>query len=383
VVPEQLRTRRDFLRTLMGTTLTGASMMELAWHRAAWARTTAPGSAEKLFDLQKAADGVFFAHARPQTVINCNAAVFVRSKDVVVVDAHSKPSAAAALIRQIRSEVTDKPVRYVINTHFHWDHMQGTQAYKQTGSQVDIISTEATKQNMSQYSMDRLKQSLDEMSKQIEALRERASKASSAAEKAFCANEISHIQAYQTEMKDFTLELPTITFDKTHLLQDPAFDLHLEWHGRSHTSGDVFVFCPQRRAIATGDASHCWVPNIGDGYPRQWPGTIDDVAKDDFEHVLGGHGPMQNSRNVMMSQRNFIEELAQRVSDGKAAGQPLDELQKRITVASLKSLQSNGYGEFLQKTQWAENTHFGSTPPPLQNDVDGCIRDVYRNLDRT
>jgi glyoxylase-like metal-dependent hydrolase (beta-lactamase superfamily II) len=381
VVPERLPSRRDFLRTLMGTTLAGASMMELAWHRAAWARTAA-GNPEKLFDLQKAADGVFFAQARPQTVINCNAAVFVRSKDVVVVDAHSKPSAAASLIRQIRSEITDKPVRYVINTHFHWDHMQGNHAYKQTDSQVDIIATEATKQNMSQYSMDRLKGSLDEMSKQIESLRDREAKASSAAEKAFCEGEISHIQAYQAEMKDFTLELPTITFDKTHLLADSAYDLHLEWHGRSHTSGDVFVFCPQRRAIATGDASHCWVPNIGDGYPRQWPGTIDEVAKAEFDYVLGGHGPMQHSRGVMMSQRNYIEELTERVAGGKDAGQSLDEMQKTITVASLRSLQSNGYGEFLQRTQWAEQTHFGSNPPPLQDDVNGCIRDVLRNLDR-
>ncbi len=200
VVPERLRTRRDFLRTLVGTTLAGASMMELAWHRAAWARTAAQGGEAKLFDLQKAADGVFFAHARPQTVINCNAAVFVRSKDVVVVDAHSKPSAAASLIRQIRGEITDKPVRYVVNTHFHWDHMQGNHAYKQTGLQVDILATDATKQLMLQYSMDRLKQSLDEMSKQIETLRDRAAKASSAAEKAFCEGEISHIQAYQAEM---------------------------------------------------------------------------------------------------------------------------------------------------------------------------------------
>src|SRR5208337_3343760 len=79
VVPERLRSRRDFLRVLMGGTLAGASLMELAWHRAAWARTAAATDTAKLFDLQKAADGVFFAHARPQTVINCNAAVFVRS----------------------------------------------------------------------------------------------------------------------------------------------------------------------------------------------------------------------------------------------------------------------------------------------------------------
>ena len=49
------------------------------------------------------------------------------------------------------------------------------------------------------------------------------------------------MQAYQAELKDYTLELPTITFDKTYLLQDPAFDLHLEFHGRAHTAGDLFL----------------------------------------------------------------------------------------------------------------------------------------------
>ncbi|HEY3706934.1 MAG TPA: MBL fold metallo-hydrolase [Terracidiphilus sp.] len=380
-VPERMRSRRDFLRTLMGTTLAGASVMELAWHRAAWARSAGNGRADELFDLQKAADGVYFAHARPQTVINCNAAVFVRARDVVVVDAHSKPSAAAALIRQIRSEVTDKPVRYVINTHFHWDHMQGNPAYKQAGAAVDILATNETKRLMTELSGQRLKESLEEMARQVETLKARSAKAG-AQEKRFCESEISHIESYRAEMKNYALELPTITFDKTHVLQDGAFDLHLEWHGRSHTSGDVFVFCPQRKAVATGDASHGWVPNIGDGYPQQWPGTIDEVMKADFEHVLGGHGPMQHNRGVMTSQRNFIEELTQRVAEGKTGGQPLEEMQKRITVRSLKSLESNGYGELLQRTQWAENTHFGSAPPPLQKDVDGCIRDVLRNLDR-
>lgn len=380
-VPDRLTTRRNFLRTLMGTTLAGASLMELAWHRAAWARSAAPASEEKLFDLQKAADGVYFAQARPQTVINCNAAVFVRSKDVVVVDAHSKPSAAAALVRQIRSEVTDKPVRYVINTHFHWDHMLGNPAYKQAG--VEILATNETKRLMTELSPQRLKESLDELAKQVDALRDRTAKSSSAAEKAFCESEIRHIHAYQAEMRDYSIELPTVTFDKTHVLQDAAFDLHLDWRGQSHTSGDVFVFCPQRKAIATGDASHGWVPNIGDGYPRQWPATIDAAMKADFEHVLGGHGPMRHDRVVMMAQRNFIEELTHRVAEAKTAGQPLEEMQKRIVVASLKSLQSNGYGELLQKTQWAGQTHFGTTPPPLQEDVNGCVRDVLRNLDRT
>src|ERR1700721_2011817 len=54
--------RRDFLRVLMGSALAGASILELAYHRAAWARAAAPNSDAKLFDLQKAANGVYFPH---------------------------------------------------------------------------------------------------------------------------------------------------------------------------------------------------------------------------------------------------------------------------------------------------------------------------------
>ncbi len=159
-------------------------------------------------------EGVFFAQARPQAEINCNAAVFVRSKDVVVVDAHSKPSAAAALIAQLKREVTTKPVRYVINTHFHWDHTQGNHAYRATGDKVDFIATNATKQLLSDLGTARTKASLDAVPKQIETLQKRAEKATSGEEKAFCADQIRQLEAYQADLKDYSPELPTITFDE-------------------------------------------------------------------------------------------------------------------------------------------------------------------------
>ena len=375
--------RRDFLRLLMGGTLAGASVVELAWHRAAWARATAAPADDKLFDLEKAADGVYFAKARPQAMINCNGAVFVRSKDVVVVDAHSKPSAAAALVAQIRRELTDKPVRYVINTHFHWDHTQGDHAYRQTGGKVDFIATNATKQLMSELAIARMKASLEEVPQQIDKMEQRAAHSNSAAEKAFCAEQIRQMQSYQAELKDYPLELPTITFDDSYLLRDPVFDLHLEFHGHAHTAGDVFVFCPQQRALATGDASHGWLPNLGDGFPHAWPATIDNVMRADFKYVLGGHGPMQSDRVVMTNQRNYIEELTGKVEEGKKAGLTVAEMQERFTVASLRSLQSNQYAEFLARIQASGQPRFSDAgTPPLQDDVNGNIRDIFKNLDR-
>ena len=103
---QRAATRRDFLQRLaLGSTM-GASILDLAFRRAAWAQTMVAGAPTDLFEIQKVADGAYFAFARPQAVGNCNAAVFVNSADVLVVDAHSKPSAAAGLIAQIRQQIT-------------------------------------------------------------------------------------------------------------------------------------------------------------------------------------------------------------------------------------------------------------------------------------
>jgi glyoxylase-like metal-dependent hydrolase (beta-lactamase superfamily II) len=370
-------TRRDFLRVL----LAGASILELAYHRAAWARAAAPSSAPALFDIQKVGNGIYFAFARPQAEINCNAAIFVRSKDVVVVDTHSLPSAAAGLISQLKREVTPKPVRYVINTHFHWDHTQGNHAYRLTGDKVDFIASATTRQLMADLAVARVKSSVAEVPKQVDALRDRAAHATSAGEKAFCADQIRQLEAYREELKNYTLELPTITFDKSYVLQDPSHDLHIEFHGHAHTAGDVVVYCPQERVIATGDVIHGFLPFIADGFPRIWPGTIDSIGGADFNHILPGNTAMQTGRTVMINLRNYIEELTGRVVQGKQAGLTLAEMQQRITVDSLKSLHSNDYAGYLARMSRLTQSRYEKTPP-LQSGVDVNIGEIYTNLDR-
>src|SRR5215813_7163370 len=165
--------RRDFFRLCFGTVLAGATVFEEAFLRAGWARAQAQTANASLFTIEKVADGVFAALAKPQALTNSNAAIFVLDRDVLVVDAHSKPSAAAALLAQIKKEVTEKPVRYLVNSHFHWDHTQGDAAYKAANAKIDIIASDATKQVMSQLQRDRLKESLDSVPGMIDTLQAR------------------------------------------------------------------------------------------------------------------------------------------------------------------------------------------------------------------
>src|SRR6266513_169157 len=127
--------------------------------------------ADDLFDIKPVADGVYAAIAKPTYKVNCNAAIIFLDDVVLVVDTHSKPSAARALIEQIK-KLTDKPVRYVVNTHFHWDHYQGNQAYPSSWpAGVEIISSAATRENIEHRGIPRVKYEIATMPKEIEKLK--------------------------------------------------------------------------------------------------------------------------------------------------------------------------------------------------------------------
>src|SRR5260370_13607472 len=97
-----------------------------------------------LFEIRRVADGVYLAAAAPVYKVNSNAAIIENEDGLLVVDAHAKPSAARALVQEI-GEMTPKPVRYVVNTHFHFDHWQGNEVYPAAYPNVEVITTEITR----------------------------------------------------------------------------------------------------------------------------------------------------------------------------------------------------------------------------------------------
>jgi cyclase len=373
--------RRDFFRRSFGGILAGASVFEEAFLRASWARAQAQTATANLFDIEKVADGVFAALAKPAALTNCNAAIFVLSRDVLVVDAHSKPSAAASLIAQIKKGVTDKPVRYLVNTHFHWDHTQGDAAYKKANPQVEIIASDVTKQLLSELQRDRLKESLASVPGLIDAAKARLSKAKNAQERDWASEQIRQLTAYEAEMKSYPLELPTLTFAKTHLIKDAAGDLELAFHGKAHTAGDIQVFSAAKRVVASGDAIIGFLPNVTDGYPRPWPATIDSVSAWKFDSIIAGHGSVQHGRDRMGQFRNYIEDLTARVERAKKAGTPLAQLQRSITPRSLPTLETGGFGSYVADNLAKYTVYLGNRTP-LEDRLSANVTAIYNNLDK-
>jgi metal-dependent hydrolase (beta-lactamase superfamily II) len=191
--------------------------------------------AEEMFDIKPMAEGVYAAIAKPAYKVNCNAAIIVLDDSVMVVDAHSKPSAARALIEQIK-KLTDKPVRYVVNTHFHWDHYQGNQVYPSSWpAGVEIISSQATRENIEYRGIPRMKYETASVPKEIEKLKADLASATDTDQKAELRNNLEQAEAYLKELKSMQVTLPTVTFDRSFILYRKSRSVQILWLGNAHT----------------------------------------------------------------------------------------------------------------------------------------------------
>ena len=288
-------------------------------------------AAEDLFDIKPIADGVYAAIAKPAYKVNCNAAIIVLGDSVLVVDTHSKPSAARALIEQIK-KLTPKPVKFVVNTHFHWDHYQGNEAYPSSWpAGVEIISSEATRQNIQRIGIPRIKNEIVTMPQEIANLKKDLEKATTAEQKAAIQENLRQAEAYFAELKLMQVTLPTMTFDRSLILRRGSRTVEILWLGRAHTDGDVFVFLPNEKVIVTGDALHGWTPFMGDSYPYDWIQTLAAAEKLDFDSVLGGHGDVMHGKQKFELWKQYFQDLMDRTAAVYAEGASLDEVKKTVS----------------------------------------------------
>ena len=288
-------------------------------------------AADDLFDIKPVADGVYAAIAKPAYKVNCNAAIILFGDAVLVVDTHSKPSAARALIEQIK-KLTDKPVRYVVNTHFHWDHYQGNQAYPSSWpAGVEIISSEATRANIEQRGIPRVKHEIVTMPQEIEKLKSDLDKASDVGQKEQLRANLLQAEAYLAELKSMQVTLPSVTFDHSLILHRPSKTVEVLWLGNAHTNGDVFVYLPREKVLVTGDALHGWTPYMGDSYPFDWIQTLDAAEKLDFDQVIGGHGNVMRGKERFDLWKHYFRDLLDEAAQAYARGASLEDAEKGIS----------------------------------------------------
>jgi cyclase len=317
------------------------------------------GAADELFEVKPVVPGVYAAIAKDQYAVNSNAAIILLDDSVLVVDTHSKPSAARALIAQIKT-LTDKPVKYVVNTHFHWDHYYGNEAYENAWpGGIAIISSQATREAIERQGLPLLKRQILAVPKQIEALKADLAKATDARKKAEIEGNLRQAESYLDEIKAMQVTLPTLTFERSLIIYQKSRTVEIRWLGRAHTDGDVVVYLPQDKVIVTGDALHRWTPYMGNSYPYDWIRMLEAAEKLDFDWVIGGHGDVLRGKGQFQMWEQYFRDLMAETAAAYAQGATLGEARQRVAAALVPK-------------------YTGKMPETFPQDIVGNIEKAYR-----
>jgi cyclase len=285
------------------------------------------------FNLNKIQDGVYHAVGTGSISVGCNAAVIVNQDDVLVVDSHASPAAAWALAEQLKT-ITDKPIRFVVNSHYHWDHAHGNQVY---GPGVEIIGHEFTRRMLVEGASKAGRSYplfVGAIPAQIEQTKKQIATATDAAAQAKLRTQLSVQENYLAATNAVSVTPPTLTLAESMTLYRGGREIRLLFLGRGHTGGDVIVYLPKERVIATGDLLGTNPSYIGDAFITDWVSTLEKLKAVEFDWVLPGHGPAFQGKAKIDQFQSYLRDFWSQAERLHKAGVKPDEAAKQIDLRS-------------------------------------------------
>ena len=243
-----------------------------------------------------------------------NTGIIIGDDAVMVIDTQATPVMAQDVIRRIR-EVTDKPIKYVLLSHYHAVRVLGASAY---GAE-HIIASEDTRDlivERGQFDKD---------------------------------SEIGRFPRLFQNVESVPdgLTWPTMTFNKKMTLWLGKLEVQILQLGRGHTKGDTVAWLPQEKILFSGDlVEFDATPYAGDAYFQDWPQTLDNIAALQPEKLVPGRGAaLQTPAQVqagLAGTRAFISDLYASVKESAAKGEDL----RKVYEATFAKLQPK-YGHWV------------------------------------
>jgi cyclase len=298
--------------------------------------TSGPVTKGKVFNFEKISDGVYYATANGAMITGSNDVVIVNDDDVMLVDAGVTPAVARALVQDVKL-LTDKPVRWVVNTHFHYDHTDGNSIF---GPEVQIIGHEYVRQailNLDVLHREPFKTAQANLPDQIEALKKQVSAEKDAQQRAMLQQQLAATEAEQKQFAEIKPTPPTMTYRSNLTLVRGRREIRLMFLGRGHTPGDTVVFLPKERIVCTGDLMESRLAYMGDGIFDEWITTLDAVKKLEFDTALPGHGVPFHEKALITAYQSYLKDLMAQVAKLRAQGMTADQAAQKVDLISHKA----------------------------------------------
>ena len=308
------------------------------------------------YELKQLAPGVYAAvrHVEAGTV-DGNTMFIINDSDVVVVDTGAYPTSARQMIAEIR-KLTDKPVRYVINTHWHGDHLQGNQIFLEAFPGVEFISHPAARDLASRSgsidsAVPAFREEIANVQKKLDSGKDSDGKVLTVERRKHLELAKSVFEFWISDMKGVLRIAPTLTVADSLVLHRGERTIMVKYLGQGHTPGDLVVYLPKERIVATGDLVVHPIPFGGSPHLREWPATLRALKGLDVATIVPGHGEIQSDWTYVDRQIALFESTWEQVKKAVDAGADLEATRKAVN------------GDALSKA-------FGATSPEARDEFD-------------
>lgn len=316
---------------------------------AAFALAAAAFPAEEKFvneqyDLQKISDNVysFIAPESDSGVVQSNCTLIIGDDAALVVDTGQFPSLAKRMIADIK-KLTPKPVRYIVNTHWHFDHVWGNGVFRDAYPGVAIISTEFTRQLVDSEGPKFIAEQPATNTKQAADLRKFIADGKLPDSRVVTeemTRSLNHIadtlERINTEFPLTVHTPPTIGFEKELTINLGKREVKVMWLGRANTGGDAIIWLPDAKILMTGDAVVYPAPFAFGSYMSEWPITLQKMIDLHPAVIIPGHGVVMRDTSYLNTLVEVFQSLFAQVKAAAAQGLGLEEVRKKVTMDNYK-----------------------------------------------
>jgi glyoxylase-like metal-dependent hydrolase (beta-lactamase superfamily II) len=291
--------------------------------------------------LIEAAPGIYAVEPK---FAGANAALIINDSGVIVIDSHSSPASSATLIDAVKS-LTDKPIRYVINTHWHVDHHSGNEAYlEDDATNVDIIAHEHTREDIPTLGRGQYEQTAPYRTMPLDGAAETLQKGTAANGEPLTDPQRHAIEKFHAAQEDFIatgeafeFTLPNLTIDKSLTLYGDPYTVQVMYLYPAHTRGDVVVYVPQQKVLIVGDLLTKPILWNWASYPQDYIKTLTALEALDIDKILIGHGgPILVGKDYLTTVRQVMESMVAfskaAQGEGLSVGQAVEKAASDIDI---------------------------------------------------
>jgi glyoxylase-like metal-dependent hydrolase (beta-lactamase superfamily II) len=290
------------------------------------------------YERVKVAEGVYaFIEGPTVGVVSGNSTVIVGDEAVAVVDTGAHPDLVRRMIAEIRA-LTPKPVRYIVNTHWHNDHVAGNAIYAEEFPAATLVAHAFTAQLLETVVRPFYGRCDAYRSKQARQIRE-SQPGSRLADEA---------DALVAECRDLRHKPVDLAFDDHVTLNLGNREARVMFLGRANTAGDAIVHVPDARVVAAGDILVYPIPYAFQSYIGEWVGALRAIESMDVAAIVPGHGPVMRDKEYVRLVADAMQSVDSQVRAIYKPGMALADVRKAMDLRDLRARFSKGNTELEQ-----------------------------------